>query len=112
MRLSFKKTDLRELCTSDKLLRRQFGEKGRKKIRSRLDDLDAAENLAVIGTLPGARCEELKENRAGEFSVRVHDGFRIIFVPDHAPIPRKLDGGIDWSAVTAIEIRSIEDYHD
>lgn len=83
-----------------------------KKIRQRLDDFDAAENLAVIGQLPGARCEELKGNRAGQLSVRAHDGMRIIFRPMHEPVPVKLDGGLDWSAVTAIEVESIEDDHD
>ena len=112
MQLSFKNADLHDLCSDDKLLRKRFGEKGRKKIRQRLDDFDAAENLAVIGRLPGARCEELKGNRAGTFSVRVHDGFRIVFVPDHDPVPRKDDGGVNWSAVTAIRIEAIEDYHD
>jgi plasmid maintenance system killer protein len=110
--LSFKNPGLRELCNSDKLLRKQFGEKGMKKIRQRLDELDAAENLAVIGLLPGPRCEELKGSRAGELSVRAHDGMRIIFRPMHVSAPLKPDGGLDWVAVTAIQILSIEDYHD
>lgn len=83
-----------------------------KKIRQRLDEFDAAENLAVIGLLPGPHCEELKGNRAGELSVRAHDGMRIIFRPMHSPLPLKADGGLDWSAVTLLQIISIEDYHD
>ncbi len=83
-----------------------------KKIRQRLDEFDAADNLAVIATLPGPHCEELKGNRAGELSVRAHDGMRIVFRPTHVPLPLKPDGGLDWVAVTAIEILSIEDYHD
>lgn len=83
-----------------------------KKIRQRLDELDAAESLAVIGLLPGPHCEELKGGRAGELSVRAHDGMRIIFCPLHFPVPVKPDGGLDWSAVTSLNILSIEDYHD
>lgn len=112
MQLIFKNAGLRALCTSDKLLRRTFGEKGRKKIRQRLDEFDAAENLAVIGLLPGPHCEELKGKRTGELSVRAHDGMRIIFRPMHSPIPLKPDGGLDWSAVTLLYLLSIEDYHD
>jgi plasmid maintenance system killer protein len=85
---------------------------GRKKIRSRLDDFAAAENLAVIGKIPYHRCEELKGKRTGQLSVRAHGGFRIIFRPDHEPVPTKPDGGLDWKAVTALHILSIEDYHD
>lgn len=112
MFIAFRKPDLRELCNNDRLLRKRYGEKGRKKISQRLAEFDAAANLAIVGLLPGAHCEELKGNRAGEFSVRAHDGFRIIFVPNHQPVPRKPDTGVDWAAITAIEICSIEDYHD
>lgn len=112
MQLTFKSAGLRALCTSEKLLRKEFGEKGRKKIRQRLDEFDAAENLAVIGLLPGPRCEELKGKRAGELSVRAHDGMRIIFRPMDSPVPVKPDGGLDWSAITHLYILSIEDYHD
>ncbi|MEO8036949.1 MAG: killer suppression protein [Acidobacteriota bacterium] len=83
-----------------------------KKIRQRLDEFDAAENLAVIGLLPGPRCEELKGNRAGQLSVRAHDGMRIIFRPMESPAPMKPDGGLDWSAIMHLYILSIEDYHD
>jgi proteic killer suppression protein len=110
--LSFKDRKLADLCNDDRQLQKSYGVKGRKKIRSRLDDLDAAGTLALMATLPGARCEELKGDRAGKFSVRVHDGYRIIFTPDHDPVPVKPDGGVSWTAVTAIEIHSIEDYHD
>jgi plasmid maintenance system killer protein len=110
--LSFKNPGLRELCNSEKLLRRQFGDKGMKKIRQRVDELAAADNLAVIAQLPGPRCEELKGNRAGELSVRAHDGMRIVFRPMQVPPPLKPDGGLDWVAVTALHILSIEDYHD
>jgi plasmid maintenance system killer protein len=112
VQLTFKNAGLRALCTSEKLLRKEFGEKGMKKIRQRLDELDAAENLAVIGRLPGPRCKELKGNRAGELSVPAHDGMRIIFRPMHSLVPVKPDGGLDWSATTRLYILSIEDYHD
>ncbi len=112
MRISFRERGLGDLCNDDHRLQRAFGLKGRKKVRARLDDLAAAETLAVVGFLPGARCEELKGDRAGQFSVRVHDGYRIIFMPDHAPVPGKPDGGVNWAAVTAIQIQSIDDYHE
>ncbi|MGA7615299.1 MAG: killer suppression protein [Thermoanaerobaculia bacterium] len=83
-----------------------------KKIRQRLDEFNAAENLAVIGLLPGPRCEELKGSRTGQLSVRAHGGFRIIFRPAQEPPPTKPDGGLDWKSVTALHVLSIEDYHD
>ncbi len=83
-----------------------------RKIRRRLDELAAAENLAEIRLLPAPRCEELKGKRAGQLSVRVHDGCRIIFRPADVPAPTKPDGGLDWKAVTALHVLSIEDYHE
>jgi proteic killer suppression protein len=112
VQIFFPTTGLKKLCNDDRLLQKKFGVNGMKKIRQRLDEFEAASTLADIGKLPGPRCEELKGNRAGELSVRAHDGMRIIFRPFHSPIPAKPDGGLDWAAVTSIQVTSIEDYHD
>jgi proteic killer suppression protein len=37
---------------------------------------------------------------------------RLVFEPDHDPIPTLEDGGIDQSAVTRIKILEVVDYHD
>jgi proteic killer suppression protein len=103
---------LRDLCNNSGALRRKYGADGEKKIRQRLDDLGAAGALDVMRTLPAARCEELKGDRKGQLSVRLHGGFRLIFTPQHDPWPRKPDGGLDWTATTAIRVLTIEDYHD
>lgn len=39
------------------------------------------------------------------------DAYRLIFIPDHDPVPRLKDGGLDWSKVTAIKILGVEDTH-
>ncbi len=38
--------------------------------------------------------------------------YRLIFIPDHGPVPRHEDGGLDWSLVTAITILGVEDTHE
>ena len=38
--------------------------------------------------------------------------YRLIFVPDHAPLPECKEGGLDWSKVTDIMILGVEDTHD
>ena len=63
--------------------------------------------------LPQAHCHELKGNRAGQLAVKLDKGFRMVFEVVNDPIPRKPDGGLDWSTVTAIRILELaEDYHD
>jgi proteic killer suppression protein len=41
--------------------------------------IDAASNLADLGTLPGNRLEPLKGDRRGQHSVRINDQYRICF---------------------------------
>ena len=81
-------------------------------IRQRLDEMNACDTLAVLRTLPGPRCHELKQNRAGQLSVDLDHPYRLLFRPYHDPIPVKIDGGLDWERVTAIEIIGIEDTHE
>ena len=45
----------------------------------RLDRLDAATSLADLATLPGNRLEALRGDRAGPFSIRINDQWRIVF---------------------------------
>jgi hypothetical protein len=42
---------------------------------------------------------------------RVACAERLIFAPAHEPVPRKPDGGLDWTQVTAVCILDVEDYH-
>jgi proteic killer suppression protein len=100
------------LCNSSKELRRRYGAEGEKKIRRRLDEFAAASILAVLRSLPPARCEELKGSRRGRLSIRLHGAFRLIFEPQQSTPAAKPDGGLDWTAITAIRVLAIEDYHD
>jgi proteic killer suppression protein len=45
----------------------------------KLDLLDAAPDMRTLGTLPGSRLEKLKGNRAGQYSIRINDQWRICF---------------------------------
>ena len=55
---------------------------------ARLDRLEAATSLADLAALPGNRLEELKGNRAGQFSIRINDQWRICFTwPKGSPGP-------------------------
>jgi len=41
--------------------------------------LDAAQDLRTLSMLPGSRLERLKEDRKGQYSIRVNDRWRICF---------------------------------
>jgi proteic killer suppression protein len=54
----------------------------------RLDRLDAATMLADLAALPGNRLEALKGERAGQYSIRINDRWRICFAwPQGSPGP-------------------------
>lgn len=79
--------------------------------RRRLDDLRAAECLAVMKMLPG-RCHELSANLKGLLAIDLDGPYRLIFEPAHDPVPVDEDGRLIWDEVTAICILRIEDYHN
>jgi proteic killer suppression protein len=47
--------------------------------RRKLEMLDAATSLADLSQIPGNRLEALKGDRAGQYSIRVNDQWRICF---------------------------------
>lgn len=111
MDITFSTKKFEKECNDYKLLVRRYGDQCAKLIRRRLDELRAAETLAVMQSLPHARCHELKENRKGQLAVDVKHPYRLIFEPDHNPIPSIPDGGLDWSKITKIHVIEVEDYH-
>ena len=95
---------------SPQLLKKQYGQIRAKKITLRLNVLNAVPNLQAMQQVPG-RCHELTGDRAGQFALDLDHPYRLIFVPNHQPIPRKADGGINWQEVTSVTIIAVEDYH-
>lgn len=111
LEIAFTSTAVAALCNDEKLARRKLGAPCAKKLKARLDDLDAVANLAVMAMLPG-KCHELKGTRLGQLGIELFGGTRLVITPNHDPIPRKADGGLDWSAVTAVTVIEVVDYHD
>jgi proteic killer suppression protein len=58
------------------------------------------------------RCHELTGDRAGQLSIDLDHPYRLIFSPNHDPIPERDAGGLDWSRVNAIRILEIADTHE
>lgn len=106
----FRTKKLQKQCTDTKEAQRSWGRNQAKKLRQRLDELRASQNLEVMRSLPG-RCHELKGDRQGQLSVDLEHPYRLILEPANNPIPTKDDGGLDWSRVTGIRILEIEDTH-
>lgn len=110
MEISFKSRKLEKQLTDPKEISKSFGQMARR-VNQRFKELGAADNLAIMRTILAARCHELTGDRKGELAVDVSGNYRIIFEPNHDPIPRKDDGGLNWEEVTKIQINEFEDYH-
>ena len=50
------------------------------RVRRKLLMVDAAAEIAFLRVPPGNRLEKLKGDRAGQWSIRVNDQFRVCFV--------------------------------
>jgi len=60
----------------------------RRQAEKTLDRLEAATTMTDIANFPGHRLEKLKGDRAGTFSVRINDQWRICFAwPEGSPGP-------------------------
>ena len=110
MKISYKSKKLERNLTVDKDILKAYSNMA-KKVKMRMIQLKAAENLGVIAKLPSLRLHQYAGNRKGEWSIDLHKNWRIIFEVNHNPIPRKDDDGVDINVVTAIKITSVEDPH-
>jgi plasmid maintenance system killer protein len=111
MELSFRTAKLRKELSDAKAMDRAYGADRGRALRMRLSVLRAAACLRDVPHSPPDRCHQLTADRAGQVAVVVKDQWRLIFVPDHDPVPRLPDGGLDEAAVTRIQCIEIVDYH-
>lgn len=111
MDIMFRTNKLKKTCESKAHREREYGPLRAKLLGRRLDDLHAAYCLADMAKLPQTRCHELKGDRYGQISVDLDHPYRLLFAVANEPVPRKTDGGLDWSKVTAITIIGVDDTH-
>jgi proteic killer suppression protein len=108
----FKNKKLQKEFNDERALRRERGQRQAALIMQRLSELQAAENLGVMRSIPRARCHELKANRKGQISVDLDHPYRLIFEPDQNPFPTHPEGGLDWNRITRIKVLGVEDTHE
>jgi toxin HigB-1 len=110
LEIRFRTRRLQRLCNSRKDLKRGFGDMA-DVIALRLQVLANANHLGQVPHWLPIRRHQLEGDRSGQFAVYLRNPYRLVFQPDHNPVPVRPDGGIDVNAVTAIEIIEITDYH-
>ena len=111
MEVSFRTRKLQKTFNSERSLVRQYGSQVARRIMLRLAVLRNASNLSKVPRTPPDRCHMLTGDRSGQFAVDLAHSFRLVFEPNHDPVPRKGDGGVDLDGVTAVTIIDVVDYH-
>lgn len=110
MDITFKTIKMEKVFNSERELDREYGKQANA-IKRRMVVLRAAKNLDRVSHLPPERCHELQPLGRGLYAVDLKHPWRLVFAVANEPIPRRDDQGVDKANVTAIEMRSVEDYH-
>ena len=111
MEIAFVNTKVAKELADEQTILRKYGPDNGRRICRRLVQLLSAENLEALRLLPQLRVHELVGDRAGQISVDVKHPRRLLLVPDHAGVPRKPDGGLDWARVTRVKLLGVIDTH-
>jgi plasmid maintenance system killer protein len=112
MDIVFGTPKLKKIFNSEKELVRECGPEQGRIIMRRMAVLRAANNLEEVSPLPPERRHELSGDRNGQFAVDLKQPNRLVFKPNHAPVPLKDDGGYNLRQITAITIIGVvKDYH-
>lgn len=113
MILEFAGPKLKKICEDHRLATKKWGRDVARALVKRLEQMEAADNLDHLRLIsPGARPEPLKGKRKGQYSVRLHAGFRLLFVPAANRKEYETPDGPDWRKVTKIRIMEVVDYHE
>ena len=111
MEIAFRTSKLEKTFNSKSALNRKYGDKVAKTIMIRLALLKNAASLSLVPVTPPERRHLLKGKRKEQYAVDLDQSLRLIFEPNHDPVPSLADGGIDLERVTAITVIDVTDYH-
>lgn len=109
--INFQNRKLEKTCNSAKELQKKYGKRMAQTLMNRLVVLRAARTLELVPKNPPDRRHQLRGDRDEEYAVDLVHPYRLVFKPNHEPLPRKQDGGIDTEQVTSITIIEVTDYH-
>lgn len=111
MDIVFRRRKLEKIFNLESALKKNFGDRMAKTIMMRMAVLKNAQTLSLVPTSKPDRRHQLKGDRDEHYAVDLVHPFRLIFEPNHDPIPYNDDGSVDIDKVTAITIIEVIDYH-
>ena len=111
MNIAFRTKKLEKTFNSKREMDKTYGDRMARALAIRLAVLRSAQALSMVPSTPPERRHQLHGSRRGHYAVDLIHPYRLIFKPNHHPVPHLPDGGIDVAEVTAITIVDVIDYH-
>jgi toxin HigB-1 len=111
MVIDFGTRRMEKIFNSSEELVKKYGARMAEDIQNKLTFLEAVPNLEGVPEAPPFRRHPLKGKERGKFAIDLVHPFRLIFEPNHDPVPMMESGGIDLKRITAITILAVKDYH-
>ena len=111
MEVLFRRAKFARTCSTRTDMVRTFGPATARRLEARLAELEAATVLEDLRSLPQARAHELTGDRDEQISLDLDHPRRLIIAVANDPIPRRADGGLDWTAITSVVVEEVADTH-
>ena len=111
MDIVFTDKEINKCANGDSYAKRKLGKTMAKKLKARLDSLEASQNLKETENLPG-RFHPLKGDRLGQWSADLDHPYRLILRAIRGEVTINEHGIYMWEHVTEIEIIEITDTHE
>ena len=111
LNIAFKTKKLEKTFNSKREMDKAYGARMARALAIRLAVLRSAQALSMVPSTPPERRHQLHKDWRGHYAVDLVHPYRLIFKPNHRPLPRLPDGGIDVAEITAIMIVDVIDYH-
>jgi plasmid maintenance system killer protein len=113
MEVSFANHRLQALYANPKKTLAEHGSRVGRVILVRLQQLCDVQCLMDMKAFPDARLHMLTGGTYhGTYSINVSQRLRLLFIPDHDPVPVLPAGNHDLTKITAVVIQGIEDTHE
>lgn len=109
MKLTFKSSRLQRILEDQKEIKREFGSDSQRKVMRQMYLLSSAETMQDVFSGIGG-WHELEGNLKGHCAGSAGGGLRIVVRPN-PPVPKKQDGGTDWTKVKSVQVVKVVDYH-
>jgi proteic killer suppression protein len=106
MKISFGSTKLHKQMQSEADIVRAFRWRA-KQVILRLSQIEYADNLMVLQSLPSLKCRQLATKPDSLWQLDITPNFSLLFGLDHDPVPLMDDGTLSLSEITNIKLMGI-----